>query len=111
MHMGSLAINASMNCKNFKHIVFNNCAHDSVGGQSTVGGKIDMKSIALNAGYKWGKVVSKEYEIKLALNELENIDGPAFLEIQVKKGFRKSLGRPTITPLQNKEIFMKFIAE
>jgi len=111
MHMGSLAINASMNCKNFKHIVFNNCAHDSVGGQPTVGGKIDMRSIALDSGYKWGKVASEESEIILALNELANIDGPALLEIQVKKGFRKSLGRPTTTPIQNKEIFMHFIVE
>jgi phosphonopyruvate decarboxylase len=111
MHMGSLAINASMNCKNFKHIVFNNCAHDSVGGQSTVGGEIDMRSIALNVGYKWGKVVSKESEIILALSNLANVDGPAFLEIQVKKGFRESLGRPTTTPIQNKETFMNFVVE
>jgi len=109
MHMGALAINANMNCKNFKHIVFNNCAHDSVGGQPTVGGKIDIRSIALNTGYQWGKVVSKASEIKLALNEMANIDGPALLEIQVKKGFRENLGRPTTTPIQNKEAFMSFV--
>jgi phosphonopyruvate decarboxylase len=109
MHMGALAINASMNCKNFKHIIFNNSAHDSVGGQPTVGRKIDIMSIALHAGYKWGEVVSKESEIRLALNEMANIKGPALLEIQVKKGFRKSLGRPTTTPIQNKEMFMSFV--
>ena len=111
MHMGSLAINASMNCKNFKHIVFNNCAHDSVGGQPTVGGKIDIRSIALNVGYQWGKVVSKASDIRLALNEMANIDGPALLEIQVKKGFRMNLGRPTTTPIQNKERLMNFVIE
>jgi len=110
MHMGSLAINANMNCKNFKHIVFNNCAHDSVGGQPTVGGNINMKSIAINAGYKWGKTVSNKSETILALKEMVNIMGPAFLEIQVKKGFRKNLGRPTTAPIQNKEIFMKFVS-
>jgi len=111
MHMGSLAINASMKCKNIKHIVFNNSAHDSVGGQPTVGGQIDMKSIAINAGYKWGKVVSEKDEIKSALSEMAEIDGPALLEIQVKKGFRKDLGRPTTTPIQNKAEFMSFVAE
>ena len=90
-------------------IIFNNCAHDSVGGQPTVGGKIDIRSIALNSGYKWGKVVSKESEIRLALSEMVNIKGPALLEIQVKKGFRESLGRPTTTPIQNKEMFMNFV--
>ena len=109
MHMGTLAINASMNCRNFKHIVFNNSAHDSVGGQPTVGGRMDIPSIALNVGYQWAKMVSEESEIRLALNEMANIDGPALLEIQVKKGFRENLGRPTTTPIQNKEAFMGFV--
>jgi phosphonopyruvate decarboxylase len=43
------------------------------------------------------------------LDEMANIKGPALLEIQVKKGFRKSLGRPTTTPIQNKEMFMNFV--
>jgi phosphonopyruvate decarboxylase len=109
MHMGSLAINASMNCKNFKHIVFNNCAHDSVGGQPTVGGKINIISIALNSGYKWGMVVSNKSEIRSALGEMKAVNGPAILEIQVKKGFRDNLSRPTTTPIQNKKTFMEFL--
>jgi len=110
MHMGALAINASMKCKNFKHIVFNNSVHDSVGGQATVGGQIDMKSIALSAGYIWGRTVSNKAEIISALTEMASANGPAFLEIQVKKGFRKNLGRPTNTTLENKELFMRFVA-
>jgi len=110
MHMGALAINASMKCKNFKHIVFNNSVHDSVGGQATVGGQIDMKSIALSAGYIWGRTVSNKAEIISALTEMASANGPAFLEIQVKKGFRKNLGRPTNTTLENKKLFMRFVA-
>ena len=109
MHMGTLAINASMNCRNFKHIVFNNSAHDSVGGQPTVGDRIDIASIASNVGYQWVKMVSEESEIRLALNEMADVDTPALLEIQVKKGFRENLGRPTTTPIQNKEAFMGFV--
>ena len=37
MHMGSLGISGNVECNNFKHIIFNNGAHDSVGGQPTVG--------------------------------------------------------------------------
>jgi len=106
-----LAINAAMKCKNFKHIIFNNSAHDSVGGQPTLGGKIDIKSIAINVGYKWARVVSDKDKISLALSEMAEIAGPALLEIQVKKGFRKDLGRPTITPIKNKEAFMNFVIE
>ena len=32
-----------------------------------------------------------------------------FLEVRVKKGNRKDLGRPTTTPVQNKEALMDFL--
>lgn len=37
------------------------------------------------------------------------MNGPIFLEIIVKKGSRKNLGRPRETPLENKKIFIKNI--
>ena len=43
MHMGGLAIVGSMSPRNLKHIVINNGAHDSVGGQPTVGFNIDIQ--------------------------------------------------------------------
>ena len=49
MHMGSLAINAGINCKNFGHIIFNNGSHESV-GQRTVGHRINFHKIAKEAG-------------------------------------------------------------
>ena len=109
MHMGALAINANNAGDNFKHIVINNCAHDSVGGQPTVGDKIDIRGIATSAGYRWSKKVSTIEEIIKAIQEMIEVKGPALLEIQVKKGFRKDLGRPTINPKENKKSFMKFL--
>tara|TARA_B100001142_G_scaffold329777_2_gene394324 strand:- start:1819 stop:2949 length:1131 start_codon:yes stop_codon:yes gene_type:complete len=107
MHMGSIAINGSIRCSNFKHILFNNSAHDSVGGQPTVGGKVNFLDIAKSCGYKWTRRVSKEKDIIDSLRQLKDLDGPALLEIQVKPGFRKNLGRPTSSAKQNKELFMK----
>jgi phosphonopyruvate decarboxylase len=109
MHMGALAVNANNAGDNFKHIVINNCAHDSVGGQPTVGDKIDIRGIATSAGYRWSKKVSTIEEIIKAIHEMKEVKGPALLEIQVKKGFRKDLGRPTINPKENKKSFMKFL--
>ena len=37
--------------------------------------------------------------------------GPVLLEVKVKKGARNDLGRPTKTPIENKEAFMKFLRE
>jgi phosphonopyruvate decarboxylase len=109
MHMGALAINANNAGGNFNHIVINNSAHDSVGGQPTVGDKVDITGLAISSGYLWAKkVTTKEKLIKL-INQMKDIKGPALLEVQVKKGFRRDLGRPTISPLDNKYSFMEFL--
>ena len=109
MHMGSMAITASMDCKNYIHIVFNNGAHDSVGGQPTVGLKIDFCCISKGVGYKTVYSVNTKVQLKEILANIKNAEGPVFLQVCVKKGNRKNLGRPTATPIQNKEAFMKFL--
>lgn len=109
MHMGSMAIVANKAPKNYIHVVFNNGAHDSVGGQPTVGLEINLPAIAKAIGYKSVYSVSTKEELEKRLSNLG--DAPAFLEIKVKKGNRKDLGRPTTTPIQNKEAFMRFLRE
>ena len=109
MHLGGLAIIGNEEPVNFRHILINNGAHDSVGGQETVGLKIDALAIAKACGYrKCYSCSSKEELIKLS-KEITDIEGPILLEIKVKKGARKDLGRPTTTPIENKEAFMKFL--
>ena len=109
MHMGSLAINGMKNIENFKHIVINNGAHDSVGGQPTVGFKINLPEIARACGYSYYYSANTSEEISKNLKLLANHKGRAFLEIKVNKGARKDLGRPTSTPLENKIAFKKFL--
>lgn len=107
MHMGSMAIIASKNPKNLVHVVFNNGAHDSVGGQPTVGLKIDLPAVARAVGYPVACSVDDIEELQNTLKAIP--EGPVFLEVKVKKGNRKDLGRPTTTPIQNKEALMNFL--
>lgn len=109
MHMGNMAITASMKCKNYVHVVFNNGAHDSVGGQSTVGLKIDLCTVAQAVGYQASYSVDTMDELGSKLAEIKNVKGPIFLQVCVKKGNRKDLGRPTTTPIQNKKALMEFL--
>jgi len=111
MHMGSMAVTAGVSTKNFIHVVFNNGAHDSVGGQPTVGLKIDIPAIAKAAGYSDAVSVSSEDGLLEALGKITGETGPVLLEIKVKKGNRKDLGRPTTTPAYNKQIFMSFLKD
>ena len=109
MHMGSMGIVGEMAPKNFFHIVFNNGAHDSVGGQPTIGLNIDIPNIAACCGYKKVISVEKREELQEILTSLAANEGPVLLEIKVKKGSRDNLGRPTTTPIENKTALMDFI--
>lgn len=108
MHMGNMAIVGSKAPRNLVHVIFNNGAHDSVGGQPTVGYDIDLVEIAYAMHYAHAEVVWDSASLERALAEIGN-DGPELLEVRVKKGNRKDLGRPTITPIQNKEALMAFL--
>ena len=109
MHMGSMAIVASKAPKNYVHVVLNNGAHDSVGGQPTVGLKIDLPAVAKAVGYKNTCSVDSKEDLAEALKTVVTMEGLTLLEIKVKKGNRKDLGRPTTTPIQNKEALMEFL--
>ena len=115
MHMGSMAVVASLAPKNYVHVVFNNGAHDSVGGQPTVGLHIDLPGVAKSVGYKEAISASTKEELEKALStlnsQLSTQEGPILLEVKVKKGNRKDLGRPTTTPIQNKEALMAFLKQ
>jgi len=111
MHMGSMAIVANKEPKNYVHVVFNNGAHDSVGGQPTVGLKIDLPAVAKAVGYKTVCSVDSKAGLEAVLKEVDSLEGPVLLEIKIKKGNRKDLGRPTTTPIQNKEALMNFLSK
>lgn len=111
MHMGSMAVVASLAPKNYVHVVFNNGAHDSVGGQPTVGLKIDLPGVAKSINYRNALSVSTKEALSQALKDIAGLEGPILLEVKVKKGNRKDLGRPTTTPIQNKEALMSFLKQ
>lgn len=111
MHMGSMAIIGSKHLENYIHVVFNNGAHDSVGGQPTVGLDIDLPEVARAVGYNSVHTVSDLDSLKAVLLSIQGESGPILLEVKVRKGNRKDLGRPTTTPVQNKEALMEFLKE
>ena len=84
-----------------------------MGGQPTVGLKIDLPAVAKAVGYKSVcSVDSKdalEKQLSMINSQLSISEGPVLLEVRVKKGNRKDLGRPTTSPIQNKEALMSFL--
>ena len=131
MHLGNMAIAGQSGCGNLTHIVLNNSAHDSVGGQPTVGGKIDFEEIAKLLGYNVLQAPQSQYiqgcrtadqvangvEWDFGCLEMEERHKsdypfdvppqPNFILFKVAKGARKDLGRPKEPPQVNKQLYMK----
>ena len=108
MHMGALPIIGDMQPANFVHVLLNNAAHESVGGQPTVAGTVDFRAIALACGYRDYHAAATVDELADAWRRIDAAPGPVMLEIKISTGSRSDLGRPTSTPVQNKRAFMEW---
>lgn len=106
MHMGTMATIADHGPQNFFHVVFNNCVHDSVGGQPTSIGVVDIPAAATSMGYRWSASTSDLSALPHLIAEMTSTPGPGLLEIKVKPGSRKDLGRPTRTPRESRDRFI-----
>lgn len=109
MHLGALALVGSMGLENLIHVVINNEAHESVGGMPTIAGSISFPGIAKACGYASAATVTNLSELKVILSRIKEIEAPCFIEISCKIGARENLGRPTTSPCNNKEQFMKHL--
>lgn len=109
MHMGSLAVAGSEKLTNFVHVLFNNGAHETVGGLPTVSEKIDYLAIARACGYENVFTAETEDEVTALFAQIKEAEGSVFAEIKTNLSSRADLGRPTTTPVQNKEAFMEFL--
>jgi phosphonopyruvate decarboxylase len=108
MHLGSFAAIGAGRAANLVHVVLNNGAHDSVGGQPTVGFDIDFPRVARACGYAAtvGPLTSPA-EVRSEIRRLEVGTGPSMLEVRVATGARRDLGRPKEPPVENKLRFMR----
>jgi phosphonopyruvate decarboxylase len=113
MHLGALAAIGNLKPRNFRHILLNNGAHDSVGGQPTIArGGLDFSVIALASGYKNVYSARTRLTLRSVLERIEDRrEGPVFIEVQVAKGARQNLGRPRSSPLENKKLLMASLRE
>ena len=107
MHAGTLS--NSSQYPNFMHIVINNGAHDSVGGQTTRALDLQLTDIAYSFGYSLALKASETEAIKNAIRTMLAVRASSFLEITCKRGARDELLRPDRTPIENKKDFMDFL--
>jgi phosphonopyruvate decarboxylase len=111
MHMGAMAVIGSYSPKNLIHILLNNEAHESVGGAPTVANNINFVEIAKGCGYKNAVSVETKKDLEEILDTAVKKKELYFIEVKCSIASRKELGRPTVTPKEAKQEFMRFLTK
>ncbi len=107
MHMGSMAVTGAKNPTNMIHVVLNNEAHETVGGMPTAASAVELTTIARGAGYAYVAIAEDFDTLDLELQKVKEMNALCFIEVRCALGSRADLGRPTTTPVQNRDAFMK----
>ena len=110
MHSGALDVLANRAPANLVHVLFNNEAHESVGGMPTASGTVDWPAVAHAFGYKSACTVRTEEELAKAIrSSCEEGAGPAFVQVEIDASSRADLGRPTTSAYDNGKAFQEFL--
>ena len=107
MHMGALTSIGAINPKNLVHVVLNNNAHESVGGLPTSSGLMALPLIAKACDYKYIACADSLGKLDIELKHIKSHNELSFLEVKTALVINSKVGRPTVTPQDNKANFME----
>lgn len=110
MKMGTLATIGHYRPKGLLHIILDNEAHESTGGQATVSTTADFAMVAAGCGYCHIWRVESLEVLARVIREARFAEGPCLVHVKVAVGSDPSLPRPDLTPVQVKEHFMRWLS-
>lgn len=109
MKMGTLATIGSNKPERFIHVILDNEAYESTGGQRSVSPTVDFCHIAAACGYRKCYRADTSHDLINAIHSIRANSSPSLIHVKVSSGSDSSLGRPTLKPFQVKERFMGFL--
>jgi len=110
MKMGNLATIGQRAPDNFVHVIVDNEAHESTGGQATVSAGVDFATIAAACGYRNAWRADSPEALHAAVTEAASVSGPNLVHVKVSIGSATDLGRPGLSPVEVKDQFMRWFA-
>ncbi|MGF6775362.1 phosphonopyruvate decarboxylase [Paraburkholderia sp. GAS334] len=109
MRMGVFATLGAYGPSNLTHVLLDNGAHDSTGGQSTVSPAVSFAGVAAACGYASAVEGDDLSLIDEVLTSASSEDGTRFVRVSIKRGTPDGLPRPVITPPDVKTRLMRHI--
>ncbi len=92
MHLGAMTMVSKVTAPNFMHVILNNGAHESVGGQPSAGHLLDFTAIAEGCGYATvGHPVTTKAELAEAVRALRDCGRASFIDCRIHKGLSRKL--------------------
>lgn len=111
MKLGCLATIGHYAPRRLTHVLLDNEAHESTGGQATVSPGVDFAAIAAACGYRNVWWTDAPEELADLVREARRRPGPSFVHVKVAPGSDPALGRPTLSPVQVKAQFMDWLQQ
>jgi len=85
MHLGAMASVGAEKPKNLIHIVLDNRAHVSTGGQPSLSPRVDFSELAGGSGYKNVLTVDTASELRSAVEKARKAGGPTFINVKINQ--------------------------
>ncbi len=104
-----MAVSGRFKPDNLVHVVINNGSHETVGGMPTVMNNLSIHEIARSCGYPYSVVIGDHDKLDRELILAVDRRVLSLIEVKCNLDSRNNLGRPTLTTLENKKNFMRFI--
>ena len=106
MRMGAFATAGAYAPPNLRHLLLDNAAHDSTGGQATVSPRVSFAAVAAACGYA-SSLETDDVERIAEWLDAPPLDGPRFARLLTRAGTSGDLPRPSITPVEVKTRLMQ----
>lgn len=109
MRMGNLASIGALAPRNLFHIVLDNEAHESTGGQATVSASVSFGAIAQACGYACVAGTDSLDELRFLLEAHTTMSGPTLVHLRIRTGTMRNLSRPGVSPAETAARLMRHL--
>ncbi|WP_392671513.1 phosphonopyruvate decarboxylase [Streptomyces sp. LN785] len=92
------------------HVLLDNEAYESTGGQPTVSAGVDLCAIAAACGYRHTRDVTTGEAVRDAVRHAQEAGGTHLIRVRIAPGSDPGLGRPAFPPPRSAARFMEAVA-
>jgi len=96
---------------NLTHVILDNNAHESTGGQPTLSSSVDFTGLARACGYGAAVEATSAEGLHRAMRAACDGPGPRLVHVRIRCGSDPKLGRPDIEPPRLADRFRTYLQD